>query len=66
MKRKWTLMLLAVAACILFTVPALADGPMCGTESNPSVICSAAPPAPAPSLKADTLAVALDVLAFIL
>jgi hypothetical protein len=63
MKRKLTLFLLVLLASVLFTLPSRADGPMCGTESNPSFICSApAPPSPdfgdlALSLVADVLAI---------
>jgi hypothetical protein len=64
MKRKLTQFLLVLLASALFTLPARADGPLlCGTESNPSFICSApAPPSPdfgdlALSLVADVLAI---------
>jgi hypothetical protein len=41
MKRKLTLLLLALVAAFTLTLPARADGPVCGTMSNPSFICSA-------------------------
>lgn len=49
MKRKFVVLLLALAACAFTTLPARADGPLCGTSSNPSFICPAAAPAPTPS-----------------
>jgi hypothetical protein len=63
MKRKLTLLLLALVAAFTLTLPARADGPVCGTMSNPSFICLApAPPSPdfgdlALSLVADVLAI---------
>jgi hypothetical protein len=64
MKRKLTLFLLVLLASVAFTLPARADGPVCGTMSNPSFICSA--PAP-PSSDFTDLALSLvaDMLAII-
>jgi hypothetical protein len=42
MKRKSTLLLLALVATLTLTLPAHADGPVCGTMSNPSFICPSA------------------------
>jgi hypothetical protein len=62
MKRKLILVLLVLAVSV---IPARADGPVCGTTSNPSRACSApAPPTLTPSLSLQD--VALAVLAFIL
>jgi hypothetical protein len=66
MKRKLTALALALVASCLFTLPARADGPVvCGTMSNPSLICSAAPPAPSPNFWDEAQAFVADVLAFI-
>jgi hypothetical protein len=61
MKRKTTLLLLALVAAFTLTLPARADGPVCGTMSNPSFIC---PATPAPSLSLEDAALVLleDVL----
>jgi hypothetical protein len=64
MKRKLTLFLLVLLASALFTLPARADGPVCGTSSNPSFICSA--PAPvSPDLSDLALSLVADMLAII-
>lgn len=36
----------ALIALSLFALPVYADGPVCGTESNPSLKCPAVAPAP--------------------
>jgi hypothetical protein len=64
MKRKLTLLLLVLMASVLFTLPARADGPLCGTTSNPSFICSTPAP-PSPDLSDLALSLIADVLAII-
>jgi hypothetical protein len=63
MKRKLTALALALIASCLFTLPARADGPVCGTMSNPSFVCPAA--APSPTIEDALLVLVADVLAII-